>query len=72
MTHRQEGISKDSTSIAKISNDSTRTGRNIKGNQTDRKEFHRMANRGKKNPKAITTRTDMKENLKIANRMQDL
>lgn len=39
MTHRHEGISKDSTSIAKLSNDSTRTGRNIKGKKTIGKNF---------------------------------
>lgn len=47
MTHRKEEISKDITSIAKISNDSTRAGMNIKKKQTDRKEFYSMANRGK-------------------------
>lgn len=34
MTHRKEEISKDSTSIAKISNDSTRAGMNIKSKPT--------------------------------------
>lgn len=61
MTHRQEGISKDSTSIAKISNDSTRTGRNIKGKQTDRKEFHRMANRRKNIKDSAPTSRNIKE-----------
>lgn len=61
MTHRQEGISKDSTSIAKISNDSTRTGRNIKGKQTDWKEFHRMANRRKNIKDSAPTSRNIKE-----------
>lgn len=39
MTHRQEEVSKDSTSIAKISNDSTRAGMNIKKSKPTGKNF---------------------------------